>query len=178
MSQNRKLSFPADNPEYFNVSNWQGGEMTMASPRNAESSSRQLLHLDSINRDNLEPTNEVMECLENIEKLAEKQNGSKSRTKKRLGSLKRLFSTGNRRGSSAGVENEYLPSPSPSGNQYGSLPSTPTKVTNNNVFRLSSDSAKTATKSLSRASSQLPPAPSPARAPPPLPPGTFSRWRP
>ena len=158
MNQNRKLSFPADNPEYFNVSNvnWhQGPQMTMAtgtSRTSAESyaSSRPTLHhLDSINSDFMEPTSEVMESLKNIEKLAEKQN-SKSRTKKRLGSLKRLLSIGSSRGSSSGVENEYISSPA--GNQYsGSLPSTPTKIpSNTNPFRLSTDSAK----SVPRASSQ------------------------
>ena len=121
--------------------------MTMAtgtSRPSAESSasSRPVLHhLDSINSDFMEPTTEVMESLKNIEQLAEKQN-SKSRPKKRLGSIKRLFSIGSSRGSSSGVENEYISSPA--GNQYsGSLPSTPTKINSNtNPFRLSTDSAK------------------------------------
>ena len=150
MNQNRKLSFPADNPEYFNVSNvnWNHApQMTMATatPRtSAESSasSRPVLHhLDSITSDFMEPTSEVMESLKNIEKLAEKQN-SKSRTKKRLGSLKRLLSIGSSRSSTTGVENEYISSPA--GNQYsGSLPSTPTKIpSNTNPFRLSTDSTK------------------------------------
>ena len=83
---------------------------TGTSRTSAESSaaSRPVLHhLDSINSDFMEPTTEVMESLKNIEKLAEKQN-SKSRTKKRLGSLKRLLSIGSSRGSSTGVENEYI----------------------------------------------------------------------
>ena len=67
MNKNRKLSFPADNPEYFNVSNvnWQGPEITMATPMTSDelsSSERpKLHHLDSINSDFMEPTSEVME---------------------------------------------------------------------------------------------------------------------
>ena len=168
MNQNRKLSFPADNPEYFNVSNvnWQQGQqMTMTtgtSRTSAESSaaSRPVLHhLDSINSDFMEPTTEVMESLKNIEKLAEKQN-SKSRTKKRLGSLKRLLSIGSSRGSSTGVENEYISSPA--GNQYsgGSLPSTPTKIPSSaNSFRLSTDSAKSVARTSTHSITSAPMSP-------------------
>ena len=55
-----------------------------------------------------------------------------------------MFSSGQRRGS-AGVENEYHPAPLPGGHQAsGSLPTTPTKIINNNsLFRLSMDSGKT-----------------------------------
>ena len=160
MNKNRKLSFPADNPEYFNVSNvnWQGPEITMATPMTSDelsSSERpKLHHLDSINSDFMEPTSEVMESLKNIEKLAEKQN-SKSRAKNRLGlgSLKRLLSIGSSRGTTTGVENEYISSPS--GNQYGSLPSTPTKITAN-PFRLSTDSVKSVARTPTHSISSTP----------------------
>ena len=153
MNHTRKLSLPADNPEYFNICQPE----TEQRPRlvmgpDAVTYRRQTSDISDI----FEPTDEVRESLENIEKLAEKQKSRAS--KNRLGSLKRLFSSGARRGSSSGVENEYLPTPA--GHQGGSLPCTPTKLNNNNIFRLSSDSttsSQTVTNNLTRTKT-LPPA--------------------
>ena len=139
MSQNRKLSVPADNPQYFSVtaSPGQGAAMPGELPATPRLTPQDL--------GDLEPTmtTEVVQSLINIEKLAEKQSSTKSKTKRRLGSLFSLFSSGHRRGSTSGVENEYIPTPA--GQAYGSLPSTPTKIShnNNNLFRLSTDSSKT-----------------------------------
>ena len=131
MSQNRKLSVPADNPQYFSLT------PVMADQDHAA-------RLTAGDLGDLEPamTTEVVESLRNIEKLAEKKSSTKSKSRGRLGSFFSLFSSGQRRGSSSGVENEYIPSPA--GQAYGSLPSTPTKTcNNNNLFRLSTDSSKT-----------------------------------
>ena len=143
MDQRRKFSLPADNPEYFNVAaGWRQSDVNTSEVVTTSAGAgggQTMMNLDNIS-ELIEPTSEVVQSLKNIEKLAEKQNSSKSR-KSRLGSLKRFFSSGGRRESSAGVENEYLPAPAPH-HHYGSLPTTPTKVTNNNVFRLSTDSTK------------------------------------
>ena len=141
MSQNRKLSGPADNPQYFSVTEWptqaQGAAMA------TEDLNTPRLTMEDLG--DLEPTTEVVESLRTIEKLAEKQSSTKSKTTstklRKLGSWFSLFSSSQRRGSSSGVENEYIPTPA--GHQYGSLPSTPTKNNNNNSFRLSTDSSKT-----------------------------------
>jgi len=135
-------------------------ESTVSSTRNSgHQDSNIFFHRQT--SDILEPTSEVVESLKHIEKLAEKQN-SKSRTKKRLGSLKRLFSTGSRRVSSSAEENEYLPTPSgfQSGSGTASQPTTPTRVTNNMQFRLSTDSTKSASRAQTLnkpKTSQLPP---------------------
>ena len=150
MNHTRKLSLPADNPEYFNVSQ----SDTDQRPRlvmgpDTVTYRRQTSDISDI----FEPTDEVRESLENIEKLAEKQKSRAS--KNRLGSLKRLFSSGARRGSSSGVEeNEYLPTPA-GHHQSGSLPCTPTKLNNNNnIFRLSTDSTNSS-QTVSQVSSSM-----------------------
>ena len=100
MSQNRKLSVPADNPQYFSLSgDWPvapamagaGGDHTStATSRTSRTSRTTGLTVEEIG--DLEPsiTTEVVQSLLNIEKLAGKQGGSKTKTKKGLGSsLKR-----------------------------------------------------------------------------------------
>merc|ERR1711915_214141 len=70
--------------------------------------------------------------------------GSSGRKKKIGSSLKRLFSTGSRRNSGSGLENEYLPTPSSPNEAFRtptlSLPSTPTKTPQNPFFRHNSES--------------------------------------
>ena len=99
MSQNRKLSVPADNPQYFSLSgDWPvapamagaGGDHTSTSTSTSRTSRTTGLTVEEIG--DLEPsiTTEVVQSLLNIEKLAGKQGGSKTKTKKGLGSsLKR-----------------------------------------------------------------------------------------
>ena len=161
MSQNRKLSVPADNPQYFSQTDW-----PLESPAMAMAGADQTSRLTVEEIGDLEPsiTTEVVQSLLNIEKLAGKQGSTKAKTKRGLGSSLRrsallhlhntnlrfhlsyfrLFSSGQRRGSS-GVENEYHPTPLPGGHQAsGSLPTTPVKIMNNNsLFRHSTDSGKT-----------------------------------
>lgn len=87
MSQNRKLSVPADNPQYFSLTDWpEGSSMARAGD---DQTSR--LTVEEIG--DLEPsiTNEVIQSLHNIEKLAGKQGSTKAKTKGGLGSsLRRL----------------------------------------------------------------------------------------
>ena len=87
MSQNRKLSVPADNPQYFSLTEWpEGSAMARAGD---DQTSR--LTVEEIG--DLEPsiTNEVIQSLHNIEKLAGKQGSTKAKTKGGLGSsLRRL----------------------------------------------------------------------------------------
>ena len=97
MSQNRKLSVPADNPQYFSLSgDWPvapamagaGGDQ----PATSTSRTSRTTGLTVEEIGDLEPsiTTEVVQSLLNIEKLAGKQGGSKAKTKKGLGSsLKR-----------------------------------------------------------------------------------------
>ena len=99
MSQNRKLSVPADNPQYFSLSgDWPvapamagaGGDQPATSTSTSRTSRTTGLTVEEIG--DLEPsiTTEVVQSLLNIEKLAGKQGGSKAKTKKGLGSsLKR-----------------------------------------------------------------------------------------
>jgi len=136
MTENRKPSVPADNPEYFNLADWEG--IVGDGSSQAETNQAILNNLGD-----LEPTNEVFESLVAIEKLSEKQNSTKTKKKKLGSSLKRLFSSSNRRSSGSGLENEYLPtpaSPNDPSKMFGSLPNTPTKTPHNPFFRHSSES--------------------------------------
>jgi len=136
MTENRKLSTPpADNPEYFNLANWEG----IAGDGSSQAETTQAI---INNLGDLDPPKEVFDSLASIEKLTEKNN-SKAKKKKLGSSLKRLFSSSNRRNSGTGLENEYLPTPStPNDNlkSFGSLPSTPTKTPQNPFFRHNSES--------------------------------------
>ena len=78
MSQNRKLSVPADNPLY-----WQPEGPAMAGAGDDQTSR---LTVEEIG--DLEPsiTTEVVQSLLNIEKLAGKQGSTKAKTKRGLGS--------------------------------------------------------------------------------------------
>jgi len=137
MTERRKLSaqLPADNPEYFNLSDWEG----IGGDGSSQADTNQSI---IANLGDLDPPREVFESLVSIEKLTEKNN-SKAK-KKRLGSsLRRLFSGSSRRNSGTGLENEYLPAPSTPNDipkSFGSLPSTPTKTPQNPFFRQNSES--------------------------------------
>jgi len=136
MAGNGKLSVPpADNPEYFNFSDWEG----IGGDGSSQAETNQAI-LNNLG--DLEPPREVFDSLVSIEKLTEKNN-SKSKKKKIGSSLKRLFSSSNRRNSGTGLENEYLPTPSTPNDTFkmsGSLPSTPTKTPHNPFFRHNSES--------------------------------------
>jgi len=136
MTENRKLSTPpADNPEYFNLADWEG----IAGDGSSQAETNQAI---INNLGDLDPPKEVFDSLASIEKLTEKNN-SKAKKKKLGSSLKRLFSSSNRRNSGTGLENEYLPTPSTpndTSKTFGSLPSTPTKTPQNPFFRHNSES--------------------------------------
>ena len=135
MTENRKLSVPADNPEYFNLADWEG----IGGDGSSQAETNQAI-LNNLG--DLEPPREVFDSLVSIEKLTEKNN-AKTKKKKLGSSLKRLFSSSNRRNSGTGLENEYLPTPSSPNDAFkafGSLPSTPTKTPHNPFFRHSSES--------------------------------------
>jgi len=136
MTDNRNLSTPpADNPEYFNLADWEG----IAGDGSSQAETNQAI---INNLGDLDPPKEVFESLASIEKLTEKNN-SKAKKKKLGSSLKRLFSSSNRRNSGTGLENEYLPTPSTPNDtlkSFGSLPSTPTKTPQNPFFRHNSES--------------------------------------
>jgi len=144
MTENRKLSVPADNPEYFNLADWEG----IGGDGSSQAETNQAI-LNNLG--DLEPPREVFDSLVSIEKLTEKNN-AKTKKKKLGSSLKRLFSSNNRRNSGSGLENEYLPTPSSPNDTFkafGSLPSTPTKTPQNPFFRHSSES-KSLKSTLSR----------------------------
>ena len=85
MSQNRKLSVPADNPQYFSLSPDWPVAAAMAGA-GGEHSHTSRLTVEEIG--DLEPsiTTEVVQSLLNIEKLAGKQGSTKAKTKRGLGS--------------------------------------------------------------------------------------------
>ena len=88
MSQNRKLSIPADNPQYFSLS----GDWPVAAAMAGAGEDQQTSRLTVEEIGDLEPsiTTEVVQSLLNIEKLAGKQGSTKAKTKRGLGSsLKR-----------------------------------------------------------------------------------------
>ena len=91
MSQNRKLSVPADNPQYFSLSaDWPVATAMAGAGAGGDHSRTSRLTVEEIG--DLEPsiTTEVVQSLLNIEKLAGKQGTTKAKTKRGLGSsLKR-----------------------------------------------------------------------------------------
>ena len=84
MSQNRKLSVPAHNPQYFSLTDWPESQAMAGAGAGDDQTSR--LTVEEIG--DLEPsiTTEVVQSLLNIEKLAGKQGSTKAKTKRGLGS--------------------------------------------------------------------------------------------
>ena len=80
MSQNRKLSFPADNPQYFSVTDWPESPAMAGAGAGAGEDQTSRLTVEEIG--DLEPsiTTEVVQSLLNIEKLAGKQGSTKAKT--------------------------------------------------------------------------------------------------
>ena len=78
MSQNRKLSVPADNPQYFSLTDWPDSPAMAGAGAGDDQTSRLTVEIGD-----LEPsiTTEVVQSLLNIEKLAGKQGSTKAKTK-------------------------------------------------------------------------------------------------
>ena len=158
MSQAEKISVPADNPEYFNsvsVRQW------TLDHHHHQSSSSVNSHMNTFSPRSSDPVMvepEVVESFRTIEKLCQEKSRSsiKSKTSKKFGSLKRLFSSGSRRNSSdLDTSETSAPPPLTSSNQYASLPSTPRRA-RTNLFRLSSDSMRSINKCLAQAPQSSP----------------------
>ena len=121
MSQTVKMSIPADNPEYFNSSRWlePAVQSSVTAPQ-------------VVTNPIMETPVQVLESIKNIDidKMVAKDE-TKTRSKKRLGPLKRLFRSASRRESASEVEVGFsninsspLP-PVPHTNHYASLPLSP-----------------------------------------------------
>ena len=122
MSHIRQLSIPADNPEYFNSSRWlePAVQSSVTAPQ-------------AVTNPIMETPVQVLESIKNIDEMVAKEE-TKTRSKKRLGPLKKLFRSASRRGSASEVEVGFsninsspLP-PVPHTNHYASLPSSPRKI--------------------------------------------------